>query len=54
VRGRVVDRIDGERALEIIDRISLQYTVGDLSMRSGVVHVIEADRAGHVLLTFTH
>lgn len=54
VRGRVVDRIEGERALEIIDRISQQYTGADFPMRSGVVHVIEAERSGHVVLPFTH
>jgi PPOX class probable F420-dependent enzyme len=54
VRGRVVDRIAGEPALEIIDRISQQYTGADFPMRSGVVHVIEPDRSGHVVLPFTH
>jgi len=54
VRGRVVERIEGERALEIIDRISQQYTGADFPMRSGVVHVIEAERTGHVVLPFSH
>jgi PPOX class probable F420-dependent enzyme len=54
VRGRVVDRIEGEPALEIIDRISQQYTGADFPMRSGVVHVIEPDHSGHVVLPFTH
>jgi PPOX class probable F420-dependent enzyme len=54
VRGRVVDRVEGEPALEIIDRISQQYTGADFPMRSGVVHVIEAERTGHVVLPFTH
>jgi PPOX class probable F420-dependent enzyme len=54
VLGRVVGRIEGEEALEIIDRISQQYTGADFPMRSGVVHVIEAERSGHVVLPFTH
>ena len=54
VRGRVVDRIDGEGALEIIDRLSNQYTGADFPMRSGVVHAIEPDRSGHVVLPFAH
>ncbi len=54
VRGRVVDRIEGEYALEIIDRLSNQYTGVDFPMRSGVVHVIEPDRSGHVVLPFAH
>jgi PPOX class probable F420-dependent enzyme len=54
VRGRVVERIEGEQALEIIDRISQQYTGEDFPMRSGVVHVMEPERSGHVVLPFTH
>jgi PPOX class probable F420-dependent enzyme len=54
VCGRVVERIEGEQALAIIDRISHQYTGADFPMRSGVVHVIEPERSGHVVLPFTH
>ncbi|MFL5965719.1 MAG: PPOX class F420-dependent oxidoreductase [Gaiellaceae bacterium] len=54
VRGRVVDRIEGDAALEIIDRISRQYTGADFPMRTGVVLVIEPDRSGHVVLPFQH
>ena len=54
VRGRVVERIDGDAALEIIDRISQQYTGADFPLRSGVVHVIEPERSGHVVLPFSH
>jgi PPOX class probable F420-dependent enzyme len=54
VRGRVVDRVEGEPALAIIDRISHQYTGADFPMRSGVVHVIEPERSGHFVLPFTH
>ena len=38
----------------VVDRISQQYTGADFPMRSGVVHVIEADRTGHVVLPFSH
>jgi PPOX class probable F420-dependent enzyme len=54
VLGRVAERVEGEEALEIIDRISQQYTGADFPMRSGVVHVIEVERSGHVVLPFTH
>ena len=54
VRGRVVKRIEGEQALEIIDRISQQYTGVNFPMRSGVVYVIEPERTGHFVLPFTH
>ena len=54
VRGRVVDRVEGDAALEIIDRISQQYTGADFPMRSGVVLVVEPERSGHVVLPFSH
>jgi hypothetical protein len=54
VRGRVVDRIEGDEALEIIDRLSNQYTGADFPMRSGVVHVIEPEESGHTVLPFAH
>jgi PPOX class probable F420-dependent enzyme len=54
VRGRVVGRVEGDAALEIIDRISQQYTGADFPMRSGVVHVVEAEHSGHVVLPFSH
>lgn len=54
VRGRVVDHVEGERALEIIDRISNQYTGEDFPIRRGVVHVIEPERSGHTVLPFSH
>jgi PPOX class probable F420-dependent enzyme len=54
VRGRVVDRIEGDAALEIIDRISQQYTGADFPLRSGIVHVVDPERSGHVVLPFSH
>ena len=53
VRGRVVDTIEGDAALAIIDRISQDYTGADFPMRSGVVYVVEADRAFSMALPFT-
>ena len=54
IRGRVVDTREGEKALEIIDRISQRYTGRDFPMRTGVVFLIEPERAGHVDLPFRH
>ena len=54
VRGRVVDRIEGDAALEIIDRLSQQYTGADFPLRSGIVHVVDPERSGHVVLPFSH
>jgi PPOX class probable F420-dependent enzyme len=41
LHGEVVDTVEGEAALEIIDRMSRKYTGRDFPMRSGVVYVIE-------------
>jgi PPOX class probable F420-dependent enzyme len=54
VRGRVVERLTGEDALEVMDRIARRYTGEDFPMRSGVVFVIEPERAGFTELPFRH
>ena len=44
VRGRVVERIDGDRAWEIIDRISRKYTGQPYPERTGrVVYLVEPE-----------
>ena len=52
VRGRVTGTIEGEPALAIIDRISNDYTGEDFPMRSGVVYVVEPERAFTMSLPF--
>jgi PPOX class probable F420-dependent enzyme len=54
VRGRVVDTVEGEAALEIIDRISQQYTGEPFPMRSGTVFLVEPERVNLVDLPFRH
>jgi PPOX class probable F420-dependent enzyme len=54
LRGRVVGTAEGEQALEIIDRLSLKYTGEPFPMRSGVVFLIEPERARHTELPFRH
>ena len=54
VRGRVVDRVEGEAALEIIDRMALKYTGETFPMRSGVVYLIEPERVQRMQLPFEH
>ncbi len=56
LRGRVVERIDGERALGIADRLSLKYTGEPFPWRSPntVVYLIEPDTSHHTELPFTH
>jgi PPOX class probable F420-dependent enzyme len=55
LRGRVVDRIDGDAALLLADRIARKYT-GDLFPLRGpetVIYVIEADESRHAKLPYT-
>ena len=54
IRGRVVETREADEALEIIDRISERYTGQPFPMRTGVVFLIEPERAGHVDLPFRH
>lgn len=54
IRGRVAETLEGEPALEIIDRIAVKYTGNPFPMRSGVVYLIEPERAAFVQLPFTH
>jgi PPOX class probable F420-dependent enzyme len=54
VRGRVVETVEGDAALEVIDRISQHYTGEPFPMRSGVVYWIEPERAHFTELPFRH
>ncbi len=56
LRGRVVERIDGEAALDVADGLARKYTGDPFPWRSPqtVVYVIEAHTAHHVKLPFTH
>jgi PPOX class probable F420-dependent enzyme len=55
LRGRVVDRIDGDAALVLADRIARKYTGDSFPLRgeATVIFVIEADEARHTKLPFT-
>lgn len=54
IRGRVVEMLEGEAALEVIDRLALRYTGEPFPMRSGVVYLVEPERAGFMELPFEH
>jgi PPOX class probable F420-dependent enzyme len=54
IRGRVVERLEGEEALAVIDRISHHYTGKPFPMRSGVVFWVEPETAHFVELPFEH
>jgi PPOX class probable F420-dependent enzyme len=52
LHGEVVDTVEGDAALEIIDRMSRKYTGNDFPMRSGVVYVIEPSSSRSTELPF--
>jgi PPOX class probable F420-dependent enzyme len=52
VRGRLVEALEGDAALEVIDRLSNRYTGKPFPMRSGVVFLIEPDKVGYMELPF--
>ena len=54
LRGRVVGTVEGEDALEIIDRLAVKYTGEPFPMRSGVVFLVEPERARQTVLPFHH
>ena len=54
VRGRVVSIVEGDEALEIIDRLAAKYTGAPFPMRSGVVFLIEPERVQAMTLPFQH
>jgi hypothetical protein len=52
VRGRVAERVEGEAALALIDRLALKYTGEPFPMRSGTVYLVAVERAGSMTLPF--
>ena len=54
VRGRVVSTVEGEPALEIIDRLAVKYTGRPFPMRSGIVFLIEPEKVQQMTLPFEH
>jgi PPOX class probable F420-dependent enzyme len=54
IRGRVVEEIEDERALEIMDRMSRRYTGADFPIRAAIVSLIAPDRVRLQELPFEH
>jgi PPOX class probable F420-dependent enzyme len=54
VRGRVVDRWEGERALEVMDAMARRYTGNDFPLRTGVLFLVEPERVFKFALPFQH
>lgn len=52
LRGTVTETVEGEAALEIIDRMSRLYTGADFPMRSGVVYLIDVSSSRFTELPF--
>ncbi len=52
VRGRVEVTLEGDAALEVIDRLSDDYTGVPFPMRSGIVYIVEAERVQSMILPF--
>lgn len=44
IRGHVVDELGGERAIEIVDRMSRRYVGTDYPIRTAIVMVIKPER----------
>jgi PPOX class probable F420-dependent enzyme len=54
LRGRVAQTLEGNEALRVIDGLAEKYTGAPFPMRSGVVFLVEAERAGVITLPFRH
>ncbi len=54
IRGRIVETLEGDAALEIIDRLSQHYIGVPFPMRSGTVYWIEPETAHFTELPFEH
>ena len=56
VRGRVVERLDGDAALAAMDRLSQKYIGAPFPMRNPttVAFLVEVDKARHLKLPFAH
>jgi PPOX class probable F420-dependent enzyme len=52
IRGRLAETLEGDEALEVIDRLAVRYTGQPFPMRSGVVYLIEPERVGFMELPF--
>ena len=54
VRGRVVRTVEGEAALEIMDRMAVKYTGAAFPFRRGVAYLIEVEKVNTMELPFRH
>jgi PPOX class probable F420-dependent enzyme len=52
LRGRVAERLEGEEALAVIDRIAEKYTGAPFPMRSGIAYLVDVERVWTMKLPF--
>jgi PPOX class probable F420-dependent enzyme len=54
IRGRVVETVTGEAALEIMDRMSVRYTGKPFPYRQGIALLVEPEKFHETQLPFEH
>ncbi len=54
VRGRVVERVEGDAALAIMDRMAVRYTGEPFPYRRGMAFLVEPERSSFEQLEFEH
>jgi PPOX class probable F420-dependent enzyme len=54
IRGRVVETVTGEAALEIMDRMSVRYTGKPFPYRQGIALLVEPEKFYETQLPFEH
>ena len=54
VRGRVARTVEGDAALEIMDRMAVKYTGSPFPFRRGVAYLIEVEKVSTMELPFRH
>jgi PPOX class probable F420-dependent enzyme len=54
IRGRVVETVGGEEALEIMDRMAIRYTGEPFPLRRGIALLVEPEKVFEFQLPFEH
>jgi PPOX class probable F420-dependent enzyme len=54
IRGRVVETVGGDEALEIMDRMAVRYTGRPFPFRHGIALLVEPERVSEMELPFEH
>ncbi|UGS38130.1 PPOX class F420-dependent oxidoreductase [Capillimicrobium parvum] len=54
VRGEVVETLDGDAAMEVVDRISQRYVGTDFPLRDSTLYFVEIHRESFEELPFEH